>query len=165
MIGAMTAPRAQEIIDGYETNNRLIHRAADDISHEESLLQPPFPANCLNWVLGHLLFSRVEALEALGRPGYWPDEVAAAYRRGSPPLGGADPRARPLEVLLSDTDDTFARLRAALETADEATLNRLVPGFSEQVPVWQRVAGLHWHESYHLGQLDLLRSMIVSRRP
>ena len=46
----MTSPTAQSLLDDYRTNTGLIHRIVDGVSDEESLLQPPFPANCLNWV-------------------------------------------------------------------------------------------------------------------
>ena len=62
----MPTSKAQQLIDDYAGNTWLIERHVEGLSHEESVLQPPFPANCLNWVLGHIISRRNSALELLG---------------------------------------------------------------------------------------------------
>ncbi len=65
--GNMTHPRAQALIEDYGTTTWLIHHLTDDLTQTESLLQPPFEANCLNWVVGHIVNGRNTALTVLGR--------------------------------------------------------------------------------------------------
>jgi hypothetical protein len=59
----MTLARAQAIIDDYAANAWLIHRHVDGVSDQASLLQLPFEANCMNWILGHMVWRRNSALE------------------------------------------------------------------------------------------------------
>ena len=44
----------------------VVKQQVDDLTHEDSLLQPPFRGNCLNWVLGHIVVHRDKALVTLG---------------------------------------------------------------------------------------------------
>ena len=44
--------RSGEITQAYATNPWLINRLTEGLSQDECLLQPPFPTNCVNWILG-----------------------------------------------------------------------------------------------------------------
>lgn len=57
--------KAETIKADYTGNTWLINKLADGLTHAESVLQPPFPANCLNWILGHILSRRNTALTLL----------------------------------------------------------------------------------------------------
>lgn len=35
---------------------------------------------------------------------------------------------------------------------------------AEELLADYKVKGFHWHETYHVGQLDILRAMIMDRR-
>lgn len=52
----------QQLAQAYARNTAIIKMQIEGLTHEESLLQPPFRANCLNWVLGHINVSRALAL-------------------------------------------------------------------------------------------------------
>lgn len=159
----MTVKRAQELIRSYESNTWLIHRLMDDVTHRESMMRPPFPANNANWVLGHMLSSRHVALLTLGEPPFMPDEVKAVYESGSPML--TDPaRARDFRLLIEDVNASNDALAAALERASAAQLNTVVDTPFGRQQVWERIAGLQWHETFHLGQLDALKTLIVDKR-
>jgi hypothetical protein len=54
--------KAETLAEYYGLTYRVIKRQLDGVSHEESLVQPPFRGNCLNWVLGHIVCSRAEVL-------------------------------------------------------------------------------------------------------
>ena len=41
-----------------ERNYSVLEMQLKDVTHEESLIQPPYSGNCLNWILGHLVLSR-----------------------------------------------------------------------------------------------------------
>lgn len=159
----MTRNRAEEIKQGYETNSGLIKRLTEDITHKESLLQLPFPANCLNWVLGHIIVGRNTALGLLSAPHIWGEDILSRYRSGSEPItDGAI--ARQLSDLLSDLDDSQRQISAALAQCTREELEKVAETDRGAKPVWQHLAGLHWHETYHVGQLEIFRANAMSSR-
>ena len=46
---------AVRLADSFALNTRLIHMQIAGLTHADSVLQPPFRSNNLNWVVGHLL--------------------------------------------------------------------------------------------------------------
>ena len=78
-------------------NYDVLKKNLEGVTHDESLLQPPGGANCLNWVLGHVVATRDVALELLHQQPIWSKEDAALYRRGSAPIRDAS-KARPFDV-------------------------------------------------------------------
>ncbi|MEM8861918.1 MAG: hypothetical protein AAGD96_26650 [Chloroflexota bacterium] len=81
----------KKMISGlFETNYWVVTRQVDGLTHEDSLLQLPFRGNCLNWVLGHLLVSRQDALKLLGIDGSWTEDEIARYKFDSAPITSAD---------------------------------------------------------------------------
>lgn len=154
----MNYPSPQALAERFHFNARLIHMQAQDVTHAESLLQPPFRGNCFNWVVGHILTSRDTCLRLLELPPTLSAEELAIYDRGSEPL--TDPGlAAPLESLLQKLDEADQRLRAALEPMPEASLAREVSFGRQPQPLGEVLAFLQWHETYHLGQLELLRQL------
>jgi hypothetical protein len=159
----MAEPRAQAVIEAYETNTWLIHNHVDGISDEESLLQLPFEANCLNWILGHIVSRRNSSLEALGLPGLWDDAITALYHTSSEPIREAA-GARRFTDLLADLDRSQQALVGTLAEAADADLDRVVENDRGAKPAVEHLEGFHWHETYHIGQLDILRAFITSKR-
>jgi uncharacterized damage-inducible protein DinB len=130
----------------------------DGLSHKDSLLQPPLRGNCLNWVLGHILEGRNTALTLLGESPFWDKEIVSRYGRGSEAITQGE-RALPLEKLLEDLDRTQERIAAALTRTTPEVLATVVPYRGSQRPLGQALASQHWHETYHTGQLELLRQL------
>ena len=64
-----------EIANMYEFSYGAIKRNLEDVTNEESLVQPPGAGNCLNWVLGHIVAARNTALKLAGGS-------SAVWRRG-----------------------------------------------------------------------------------
>ena len=75
-----------EIANMYEFSYGAIKRNLEDVTNEESLVQPPGAGNCLNWVLGHIVAARNTVLKLAGGAPMVGEDVAAHYRRGSDPL-------------------------------------------------------------------------------
>lgn len=148
-----------ELADAFARNVRVIRAQADGLSHEDSLIQPPFRGNCLNWVLGHVVGSRNELLEALGQPAVMPAAQYVHYDRGSEPVTQAGEQVLPLAELLSMLDESQVRLADALGGSSAADMAR-------EVKVGERTTGLgkwafflYFHETYHVGQTELLRQL------
>lgn len=144
---------ADIIVRYFELNHRVLHMQVKGLSHQDSLLTPPFRANCLNWVLGHIVVYRGRALALLDVEPVWDDHQAAPYSRESEPLQPQD--ALPLEQIIAALDLTQERLAAALADLTPESLERVIDDRS----LAQRLTFSYWHEAYHTGQTELLRQL------
>jgi DinB superfamily len=148
----MTTP--ETMAEYFGLTYRVIHWQLDGVTHEESLLQPPFRGNCLNWVLGHIVFGRESVLKLLGEDLPWTETEIASYRSNTEPITNAE-QALPLEMLLGKLEESHKRILTGLKriTPDkwEAPIN--------DETVAEKIAFSHWHETYHVGQLELLRQL------
>jgi hypothetical protein len=152
------------LIDDYATNSWLIGRLTDGITHEESLLQLPFEANCFNWLVGHMVSGRNTAMKVLGLTPIWPEETVVRYRTGSTPITGPGCGEARLEDLLGDLEEAGRRIAAALADMNDAELARPAETDRGVKQTGEHLEGLHWHETYHIGQLELLRALALSMR-
>lgn len=159
----MSVPRADEMIDAYQGNTWLIHRLVEGVSDEESVLQPPFEANCLNWIVGHIVHRRNSSLACLGRAPMWGAQTAAKYQTGSPPIRSAS-AARSFSDLVADLDESQQALELALADAKDEDLDAIVENDRGTKSAIDHLSSFHWHETYHLGQLEILRAFVESQR-
>lgn len=111
----------------------------------------------MNWVLGHLAEHRDKMLRALDLDLLMMPDQAARYARGSDPI--IDPSGvlhlDQITHYLITAKETLAN---TLNTASEAYLLEVTDQKSGRTRL-QRVQGLVWHETYHLGQLEILRQL------
>jgi uncharacterized damage-inducible protein DinB len=138
----------------YGITYRVINWQIDGLTHEDSLLQPQFRGNCLNWVLGHILTGREPVLIALGEAIPWNNEEVVRYKPDSEPITDVG-NALTLERLQSALEESQTRILAGLQHASEEFLRTPV----EEETVGEKIAFAHWHETYHVGQLELLRQL------
>lgn len=125
---------------------------AAGITHEESCRAPAGGGNCLNWVLGHIAASREDMLKLLGAEPLRSEAEAAPYARGSAgEIAAAS--ARPLGEIL----DALARSAAALKSRLEAMGPEQFARPAGKGTLGENLAFLQFHESYHAGQVGLLR--------
>jgi len=157
----MDYPNADGLAQSFTTNHWLIHRLVDGLSHADSIIQPPYDGNCLNWVLGHIIVSRNEVLDLLGAEVVWSEEVVKLYKTGSEPIK-EDGQGLTFEELIDALDIAQERIAGSLEEISADELNRIVETKRGARPIGKHVAGLNWHETYHTGQLELLRAMVDS---
>ena len=146
----MTDPK--KAIQGFQTTHWIIKNQTKGLNHADSVLQLPFRGNCMNWVVGHLAVYRDKMLKVIGQEGLLNEEETALYTRGSDPIINAD-YAVAFERLLNAIDESQKRIIAYLE---QATTDTLAAIYKEEQTVGDRLGGLHWHETYHTGQLELL---------
>jgi uncharacterized damage-inducible protein DinB len=149
---------AQQLTEGLARNTRVIASQVAGLSHNDSLIQPPVRGNCLNWILGHIAVHRDFMLEALGLDRVLDDAALSRYDRGSAPILREDDGVFTLDALLEAINEAQSRLALALEQATTSDLNQLAPG-SEPSTAAEHVCFLYWHESYHVGQTELLRQL------
>jgi uncharacterized damage-inducible protein DinB len=145
------------LLQVYERSYRVIRMQTEGLTHADSLRQLPFRGNCMNWVLGHIVVHRDKVLALMGeKPALQPDE-RALYARGSNPIMEGD-HALTLEELLAALEKSQVQLMAALQAASPADLEVAMGEGSQQTKL-ERIQFLQWHETYHLGQLEILRQL------
>lgn len=153
----MDRDRLSNLSDAYKTNTQFIHHFVGDVSHEASLSIPSFRATSLNWVLGHIVWRRNSVLAALGQAVLWNDALTALYNRESQPEMNAE-RRRDFEQLIADLDLSQAIISEALVGLEDAQLDQVVENDMGEKTLIAHLEGFHWHETYHIGQLSILRS-------
>ncbi|NOK63434.1 MAG: DinB family protein [Chloroflexi bacterium AL-W] len=141
----------------FGTTHWVIQKQLDGITHDESVLQLPFRGNCLNWVLGHILESRQEVLELLGRAPIMTGAERAWYGFGSEPVTNGEQCVR-LERLLEILEESQQQILASLEAMSDDDLQVIVDAEKQQT-LEERLSFLQFHETYHTGQLEPLRQL------
>ena len=146
--------QAETLAEYYGTIHRVIYRQLDGVTHEESLRQPPFRGNCLNWILGHIVYSRRNVLTLLEEDLPWTENESARYIRNSEPITSEE-NALPLEQLLDHLEKSQERILAGLHRVSAERMETIV----DDQTVGEQITFLQWHETYHLGQLEPLRQL------
>ena len=150
-------PTAQKLSQAFQTTTWIINKQADGLSHEQMLLQLPFRSNCFNWVLGHIVTNRDQVLVLLGEQPQFSEDEVARYVTGSDPVVGAETAVHS-QRLLDALQTSQSKIAAALSKIDSEVLAAI---YNEEhnITVAERIDGLHWHETYHTGQLEILRQL------
>lgn len=159
----MPTPKAQSVIQDYEFHTMLIHRFVDNITHQESILQLPFEHNCMNWILGHIVTNRSHMLETVGAAHAWQEEVRALYHTETPPIK-PESKSVQFETLVKYLDESVGLLKAALKNVSDEYLEETHSNYRGEKTRYAHVTSFHWHESFHIGQLEILKAFIESKR-
>ena len=151
-----TSQDALKMLFGY--NYQVLKKNLAGVTHEQSLIQPEGGGNCLNWVLGHIVATRDNAVQLLNQEPVWSKEIAGVYQRGSVPLRDGS-NARPFEKIIADLETSQDRLVAGLASVSAPELSAPSPDLSAAKTVGELLFVLQFHEAYHAGQTGLLRRM------
>lgn len=151
----------ESLAKDFKRNFSIIGMQAAGLTHQDSLLQVP-GVNCLNWVLGHVADSRDNVLRMLGLDPVLGD-AAERYRRESEPVTGEGPGVVPLERLLAVLAEGQERIGAALASLPEAALAEERRNGDRVLPLGTLLHFAMWHETYHVGQTELLRALAGKR--
>jgi len=140
-------------------NLGALKRNLGGISHAESLVQPEPAGNCLNWIVGHILANRAGMLALVGQDDVWIDSEAEPYKRGSLPLAeGRD--AKDLDELVEMLEVSQERIQTALAQMSMDALQEQVPGEKDGTTIERVLAGLVFHEAYHVGETGISRRLL-----
>lgn len=153
---------APTLISVANRNFGVIQKQINGLTHADSLLQLPFRGNCLNWVMGHITQSRDKMLQLVDQPSVWTPEQIARYERDSAPILEAGPDVLPFEKIVADLTTAHERLVEALKGFSLDDLAAVGKGVIKNAPPWNIAEWLHfllWHETYHVGQLEILRQL------
>lgn len=127
---------------------KVVSINTEGITHEESMIFPDGETNCMNWVLGHLIYVRNGLLNILGEEPIWDKESFSGYNRGAIAL------ERKEEFV------NFEQLKSYLKQSQDkldTKLNTLEHFSDEQIA---DIATLCFHENYHSGQLGYIRRLL-----
>jgi hypothetical protein len=142
----------------FKHNHEILHMQVKDITQTESMLQLPFEGNCLNWVVGHILDTYNICLGWLDQPILWNEADTRVYAHGSDPL--TDPnRALELSEMLSKLDTGIVQITIRLASLATIELERVIDYWFGKVTLIEALFFMHWHASYHTGQLEQLRQL------
>ena len=154
---------ASKLISDYKFTAMLVHRLVDGLTQEETLIQLPFEVNCLNWVLGHIVTNRSHALEVVGAEHAWQDDVRKLYNTGTENIK-PDDESLHVDVLLKYLDESVELLKAALENVGDEYLLEHFTNYRGEKTREEHLSGFNWHETYHIGQLEIFRALAMSQR-
>ncbi len=140
----------------------VVTKNCEELTHEDSLMQPASGGNCLNWLVGHIVAARQHMLSALDQKPVWSEKKIERYDRHSPPVTGPDD-AEPLAEMLKTL---AASLEGIIRGLDRVTPEQLAakapfsPTNNENETYGSLLAGLVFHEAYHTGQTSYWRRIV-----
>ena len=134
-----------------------IDKNMHEITDAQALVAPAPAGNSINWVLGHIVFHRNPMHALVELPPVWSDAEKERYVRGSANIVEGGPGVHSVEKMLADLAASTRRLSEALPTMSEARLDEAAPnGKSSR---GEQLVGLCFHETYHAGQIGILRRL------
>ncbi len=143
-------------------SQRVVEINLQGVTHEEGLIQPSPGGNCLNWVLGHLIWAYNGALPLLGQEPVMDKDAVKRYARGSSPI--TDPaEALDLQALLDGWKEASKRMDAGLAGLTQEVLDRPAPNSPTGNPnetVRTLLTTVAFHQAYHAGQAGILRRLV-----
>jgi len=148
------------VIRGFKRNVSLVDAHADGISHEDSLTQTPYNVNCFNWVVGHIITSRNALFRNIEGEGLWStDDGLERYRRESEPITEDGPGVWKLEDLIVALRESQSQIEQGLGEASPEYLAEEIEVDGRSASREARILFAYFHDTYHTGQLDLLRQL------
>jgi uncharacterized damage-inducible protein DinB len=145
----------------YTTSYNALKNNVNSITHSQSLQQPSWGGNCLNWIVGHIVIARLNFLTLLEIESVWGWNEIRLYIPGSSPIAENSP-ALNFEKMVADLDLTQTQLLEALSKSTPAVLNRQVEDDSQQMTLGALLAHYCLHENFHVGQTEILRQFLIN---
>ncbi|MCC6795788.1 MAG: DinB family protein [Candidatus Hydrogenedentes bacterium] len=150
---------SETILFQFQVGEYVMQKNLAGLSDAESLTPPQPGGNSLNWVVGHIVRARNQALTLLGETPLFNDHDFQVYGAQSFSPTGA--------ISLSELQVRFlslgSALSGALKLSTPATLEAVAPFSPTGNPnetVGSLLASIAFHEAYHLGQTGILRRML-----
>lgn len=146
-----------QFVRAFARNVAIVQMQADGLTHDDSLIQTPYRVNCFNWVVGHLVTGRDDALRAVGASSVWSGDTEERYRRESEPIMEDGPGVLPFPDLLDALAETQRRIEQAVGELTEQQLAVETMIGDKPVTLASRLRFFYFHDTYHTGQTELLR--------
>ena len=150
---------SQLLARSYAFNVRAARMTTDGFTHDDwAHLPSDAGGNTAHWILGHLVSARLSLARRLGAEA--PElEWEPFFERNATPSSNEDYPAP--EELLAELESTGARITRQLEElSDEQAAAEWGPFPDGGRTLLDGAQFLFFHESYHLGQLGLIRRAV-----
>lgn len=137
----------------------VLERNLADVTNEESFRPPKPSGNTMNWIVGHVVRTRNQALGLLGEKPLFEDADFAAYGAG----GSNSAETIALDELKRRFETLGPKLEGALKRSSPMQLSAAAPFSPTGNPhetVGTLLASIAFHEAYHLGQTGLSRRLL-----
>ena len=148
-----------QLTKAFERNKRIVQMQTNGLSQADSLLKMPFRANCLNWVVEHILANRDTILKSIGEEPLLSDGEINIYNRDSEPVIAEGAGVIHLERMLELLSHGQERIAAGLADLDIEAYSRDVKVGNQKITLGERLFFLYFHETYHVGQTEFLRQL------
>jgi len=141
------------------TTHKAVRLNVEGLTHAESLIQPRPAGNCLNWVVGHLLWVYERALPMIGQRSVMAEGALSRYDRGAPPIQDAA-EAMEFSELMAAWNEAAARIDSGLTGLTSEMLDSPAPFSVSGDPnetMRSLLTHVSFHQAYHAGQTGTLR--------
>lgn len=146
------------LAESFGRNVQILKQQTNGITQEESLLQLPFRANCMNWVVGHILGYRNSLCRLVNVEPAFDAERLARYARESEPITGDQPGVLQLQEMMAALEVAQTRIAAGIVAITPDGFERQVALTGRTVrSVGEWLLFSYFHETYHVGQTEILR--------
>lgn len=154
---------ADHLINMYARNLFFMQQLTEGFTHADSVIQPPVPGNCANWVIGHIAAYRNRIMTILDQPPVLGEQFVARYARDSKPVLGDEPGISPFAELLQAIEASQANLAVGLRALTPEQAERVLAFGQFNMSVAEWMLFLLRHEAYHTGQLELLQEVVKAK--
>jgi hypothetical protein len=153
------------LVHSLTASHALLRRYAEDLTPQEYLFRATPKANCVAWIIGHLILSDRRVLGLIGATDLpaLPDGFEKRFARDETAPGASD--FGDVKILMPLFDQHRTRLIAAAKSASpeqlEKPLEKAHPLFKN---VWEQVNFMAQHSTMHAGQITMIRR-VLGRAP
>lgn len=158
----MTMISAEGLVTAYTRNASYIRTHLAGLTHADALVQPPVTGNCILWVVGHIVCYRNYIMKALGQPSVLP--AADRFAKDSAPVLADEPGLAQLEALVVAFEQAQEQILLSVRELNEAQALEVITIGDFTMPRAELLMSYMRHESYHAGQLELLRQLALHAR-
>ena len=142
----------------FTRNTRFLAGQLEGISHEQSLVQPDFGANCLNWTVGHILQYRGNVASLVGIE-LSETQGLDRYARESDPITEDGPGVVALDALMDRLSGTEQPIADALSAMTAEQLAETIESGDRVLSRMSRILFFYFHDTLHVGQADVLAEL------
>lgn len=160
----MTMISAEGLVTAYTRNASYVRTHLAGLTHADALVQPPVAGNCILWVVGHIVCYRNYIMRALGQPAVLPEAQAARFAKDSAPVLADEPGLTRLEALVIAFEQAQEQILLKVRELNEAQALEVITQGDFTMPRAELLMSYMRHESYHSGQLELLRQLALHAR-
>jgi hypothetical protein len=152
------------LVTAFSRNASYFNSHLAGLTHEDALVQPPVTGNCILWIVGHIVCYRNYILDIVWQPDVLDAAQSHRFAKGSAPVLADEPNLTRLEVLMSAYATAQNRIAEGIRKLTPEQAVEVVSQNDFTLPRTDLIMSYMRHESYHLGQLELLREIALHHR-